>query len=170
MVSRKHNDNRRVSPSPNFQKKVNWETTVLAEPGLPYISIYYFHFRLLNQQLKKMPSPASYSVPFGSGSLFFKFSKLLPVMDGDEELPDEQSRKADEQNGPHHGEQDHQDVRALGTLYQERAQRAGWLGMEQESFELVTNEIFSTKEYRTGAFSKGNRTYKISLLIFKRRR
>lgn len=103
MVSRKHNDNRRVSPSPNFQKKANWETTVLAEPGLPYISIYYFHFRLLNQQLKKMPSPASYSVPFGSGSLFFKFSKLLPVMDGDEELPDEQSRKANEQNGPHHG-------------------------------------------------------------------
>lgn len=97
MVSREHNDNRRVSPSPNFQKKANWETMMPAEPGLP------FHFRLLNQQLKKMPSPASYSVPFGSGSLFFKFSKLLPVMDGDEELPDEQSRKADEQNGPHHG-------------------------------------------------------------------
>ena len=50
-----------------------------------------------------------------------------------------------------------------------REHRAGWLGMEQESFELVTNKIFSTKEYSTGAFSKGNRTYKISLLIFKRR-
>ena len=87
MVSREHNDNRRVSPFPNFQKKANWETMMPAEPGLPYISSYYFHFRLLKQQLKKMPSPASYSVPFGSGSLFFKFSKLLPVMDGDEELP-----------------------------------------------------------------------------------
>ena len=43
-------------------------------------------------------------------------------MDGDEELPDEQSSKADEQNGPHHWKQDHQDVRALGTLCQERAQ------------------------------------------------
>ena len=43
-------------------------------------------------------------------------------MDGDEKLPDEQSRKANEQNGPHHRQQDHQDVRALGTLYQERAQ------------------------------------------------
>lgn len=43
-------------------------------------------------------------------------------MDGDEELPDEQSSKADEQNGPHHRKQDHQDVRALGTLCQETAQ------------------------------------------------
>lgn len=43
-------------------------------------------------------------------------------MDGDEELPDEQGSKADEQNGPRHRKQDHQDIRALGTLCQERAQ------------------------------------------------
>lgn len=43
-------------------------------------------------------------------------------MDGDEELPDEQSGKADQQNSPHHRKQDHQDVGALGTFCQERAQ------------------------------------------------
>lgn len=47
-------------------------------------------------------STAAYCVPFRSGSFFLKFSKFLPVVDGDEELPDEQSSKTDEQNGSHH--------------------------------------------------------------------
>ena len=69
------------------------------------MSICGVRLGLQTSGLRKRPaphSPVSYRVPFRSGSLFLKFRKLLPIVDGDEELPDEQSGKADEQNGPHH--------------------------------------------------------------------
>lgn len=59
-------------------------------------------------------------VPFGFGSLFLKFGKFSAVMDGDQQLPDQQTNKAQEQNGASHRQEHHQDVRALRTLWESR--------------------------------------------------
>lgn len=63
------------------------------------------------------PRPAGpHRVPLSPGLLLLEAGKLSPVVDGDEELPDEQGSEADEQDGARHREQDHQDVRPLRAV------------------------------------------------------
>lgn len=55
-------------------------------------------------------------VPLGLGPLLLEPGILPPVVDGDQQLPDEQRRQAQEQDGTGHRQQHHQDVRTLRTL------------------------------------------------------
>lgn len=55
-------------------------------------------------------------VPLGFGPLLLEPGKLPPVVDGDQQLPDEQRRQAQEQDGTGHRQQHHQDVRTFRTL------------------------------------------------------
>lgn len=62
-------------------------------------------------------STAPHRVPLGPGLFLLETGELAAIVDGDEELPDEQGSKADEQDGTCHREQDHQDIWPLWTVW-----------------------------------------------------
>lgn len=61
-------------------------------------------------------------VPLGLGSLLLELGKLPAVVDGDQQLPDEQADEPQQQNGTGHRQQHHQDVGTFGTLCRDRKQ------------------------------------------------
>lgn len=61
-------------------------------------------------------------VPFGFGSLLLELGELPAVVDGDQQLPDEQADEPQEQNGTSHRQQHHQDVGTFGTLCRDKKQ------------------------------------------------
>lgn len=71
------------------------------------------------------PTQDPHRVPLGPGLLLLEASELPAVVDGDEELPDEQGSQADEQDGSCHREQHHQHVWPLRAVWRREKGRAG---------------------------------------------
>lgn len=61
-------------------------------------------------------------VPLGLGPLLLEPGILPAVVDGDQQLPDEQADEPQEQDGAGHRQQHHQDVGTFGTLCRDRKQ------------------------------------------------
>lgn len=72
-------------------------------------------------------------VPFGLGPLLLELGILPAVVDGDQQLPDEQADEPQEQNGTGHRQQHHQDVGTFGTLCRDK---------KQDEIELIQSCVF----------------------------
>lgn len=93
-------------------------------------------------------------VPFGFGSLLLEPGKLPAVVDGDQQLPDEQADEPQEQNGTGHRQQHHQDVGTFGTLCRDE---------KQDEIELIPIFVWffflcvSTQTFTVPGFSTTDR-------------
>ena len=66
--------------------------------------------------------PLAYHFVAGPGSLTLELGELSPVMDGDEQLPDDQKRKPSQEDAADHGQEDGHGTGSGPTLWRSREQ------------------------------------------------
>lgn len=66
--------------------------------------------------------PLAYHFVAGPGSLTLELGELSPVVDGDEQLPDDQKRKPSQEDAADHGQEDGHGTGGGPTLWRNRAQ------------------------------------------------
>ena len=66
------------------------------------------------------------------GALLLEFGELPPVVDGDQQFPDEQSCQAEEQDCSRHWQQHHQNVWTLGTVWWRKEVINEWVYAEKK--------------------------------------